>query len=57
MSAAIAAEVKRGKLMRFYVKQVESSQVNEFSRISDEELEAFIREGVVELDASRWRAS
>jgi len=53
LSAAITAEVKRGELMRFYVKQVESAHVNEFSHMSDEELEAFIREGVVELDASR----
>ena len=43
LSAAITAEVKRGELMRFYVKQVESAPVNEFSRMSDEELEAFIR--------------
>jgi len=56
MSAAITAEVKRGELMRFYVKQVESAQVDEFSRMSNEELEAFIREGVVELDALRRRA-
>jgi hypothetical protein len=44
MSAAITAEVKRGELMRFYVKQVESAHVNQFSRMSDEELEAFIRD-------------
>jgi len=56
LSAAITAEVKRGELMRFYVKQVESAQVDEFSRMSNEELEAFIREGVVELDALRRRA-
>src|SRR5262249_32556517 len=43
MSAAITAEVKRGELMRFYVKQVESAHVNKFSHMSDEELEAFIR--------------
>ena len=55
MSAAITAEVKRGELMRFYVKQVESAQVNEFSRMSDKELEAFIRDGVAGLDASRRR--
>jgi phage terminase small subunit len=50
LSAAITAEVKRGELMRFYVKQVESAHVNEFSHMSDEELEAFIREGVGKLD-------
>ena len=49
MSAAITAEVKRGELMRFYVKQVESAQVNEFSHMSDEELEAFIWDGVAVL--------
>ena len=43
--------------MRFYVKQVESAQVNKFSQMSDEELEAFIRDGVAGLDASRQRAN
>ena len=57
LSAAITAEVKRGELMRFYVKQVESAQVNKFSQMSDEELEAFIRDGVAGLDASRQRAN
>ena len=57
LSAAITAEVKRGELMRFYVKQVESGHVNKFSRMSDEELEAFIRDGVAGLDASRQRAN
>jgi hypothetical protein len=46
LSAAITAEVKRGELMRFYVKQVESAHVNEFSSMSEEELEAFIWDGV-----------
>jgi len=53
LSAAITAVVRRGELMRFYVKQVESSHVNQFSRMSDEELEAFIRDGVAGPDASR----
>jgi len=54
LSAAITGEVKRGELMRFYVKQVESSHVNdEFSRMTNEELEAFIRNGVANFDASR----
>jgi hypothetical protein len=57
LRAAISAEVKRGELMRFYVKQIESAHVNEFSHMSDEELEAFIREGIGELDASRQRAN
>ena len=55
LSAAITAEVKRGELMRFYVKQVESAHVNKFSHMSDEELDAFIREGIAELDGSRRR--
>ena len=57
LSAAITAEVKRGELMRFYVKQVESAHVNKFSHMSDEKLEAFIRDGVAEIDASRRRAN
>jgi len=53
LSAAITAEVKRGELMRFYVKRVESAQVDEFSHMSVEELKAFIWEGVAKLDGSR----
>jgi hypothetical protein len=53
LSAAITAEVKRGELMRFYVKQVENAHVNEFSHMSKEELEAFIWDGVAKLDISR----
>jgi hypothetical protein len=45
LNAAVTAEVKRGELKRFYVKQVESAQVNDFSRMSEEELEAFIPAG------------
>jgi len=44
LSAAIQAEVKRGELRRFYVKQVESGQAGEFSRMSDEELDAFLND-------------
>jgi len=44
LSAAISAEVKRGELKRFYFKQIESAHVNEFSKMSDEESEGFIRE-------------
>jgi hypothetical protein len=57
LSAAITAEVKRGELMRFYVKQVESAQINKFSQMSDEELEAFIRDGVAGPNATRQRAN
>jgi len=44
-SAAIAAEVKRGELRKFYVKQVEHGQVGEFARVArvtDEDLDAFL---------------
>jgi len=41
-SAAIAAEVKRGELRKFYVKQVEHGQVGEFARVTDEDLDAFL---------------
>jgi hypothetical protein len=42
MGAAIKAEQLRGELRRFYVKQVESGDVGEFARMSDEELRAFV---------------
>jgi hypothetical protein len=42
LSAAIQAEVKRGELRRFYVKQVETGDAGEFARMSDEELRAFV---------------
>jgi hypothetical protein len=45
-SAAIAAEVKRGELRKFYVKRVESGIADEFARMSDEELEAFLAEPI-----------
>jgi hypothetical protein len=44
LSAAISAEVERGELRRFYVKEIESANANEFSKMSDEELDRFIRE-------------
>jgi hypothetical protein len=42
LSAAIQAEVKRGELRRFYVKQVESGDAGEFDRMTDEELREYI---------------
>ena len=39
LQAAIAAEVKRGELRRFYIKQVETGAPGEFSELSDDELE------------------
>jgi hypothetical protein len=41
-SAAIRAEELRGQLMRFYVKQVETGDAGDFSRMSDEELCAYV---------------
>jgi hypothetical protein len=42
LSAAIQAEVKRGELRRFYVKQIESGEAGEFERMTDDELREFI---------------
>ena len=42
LSAAIAAEVKRGELRRFYIKQVEQGTAGEFDRMSLEELREFV---------------
>src|SRR4051812_43539167 len=39
ISAAISAEVKRGELRKFYVKQVETGAVGEFARAPDHELD------------------
>ena len=48
-SAAIRAEELRGRLKGFYVKQVESGDANEFSRMSDEELRKIIAEQEITL--------
>jgi hypothetical protein len=45
LSAAIQAEVKRGELRRFYVRQVENRDVGEFDRMTTEELRAFVYGG------------
>jgi hypothetical protein len=44
ISAAIAAEVKRGELHGFYVKRSEHGGVCEFDSMSIEELEAYLNE-------------
>jgi hypothetical protein len=44
LSAAIQAEVKRGELRRFYVKQIEAGDAHEFDRKSEEELRQYIAE-------------
>jgi hypothetical protein len=41
-SAAIRAEELRGQLKRFYVKQVESGDAGDFSRMTDDELGEYI---------------
>ena len=48
-SAAVAAEVKRGELRRFYVKQVETGNPNDFDRMSLDELKDAIASEVTEL--------
>jgi hypothetical protein len=48
-SAAISAEVKRGELRKFYIKQVEHGQAGEFARMSDAELDAFLVEHLPRL--------
>jgi phage terminase small subunit len=57
LSAAINAEVKRGELMRFYVKQVESTRVNEYERMSDAELEAIIQEGYEQIQVLKAQSA
>ena len=49
ISAAIAAEVKRGELRRFYVKQIESGPRSPFEDMSDEDLAEFIRTEAAEV--------
>jgi DNA-binding transcriptional regulator YdaS (Cro superfamily) len=44
LSAAISGEVKREELRRFYVKQIEPAHVYQLSKMSDRELQRFIRE-------------
>ena len=42
ISAAISAEVKRGELRKFYVKQIETGLPGEFEQMSDDELREFV---------------
>lgn len=42
LSAAITAEVKRGELRKFYVKQVENGGPGDFDNMSDDDLRKFI---------------
>lgn len=57
VSAAIAAEVKRGELRRFYVKQVENGGPGEFDNMSDDELRDFIAGGADTPRAGKESAS
>jgi len=46
-----------GKELGMFVNRKEFEEPGEFGRMTDEELEAFIRDGVAGLDASRRRAN
>ncbi len=41
---ALKAEVKRGELRKYYVKQVEVGDVGDFDKMSDEELDKYLTE-------------
>lgn len=45
----LKAEIKRGELRRYYVKQVEVGDAGDFSRMPDEDLDAFLIEEAEEL--------
>lgn len=51
--AAIKAEVKRGELRRFYVKQVENGGPGEFSDVTDDQLDDMIEELIQQRLAAR----
>ena len=51
-SAAITAEVKRGELRKFYIKQVETGDPGDFARKSDEELDQYIASETEQLAVS-----
>lgn len=53
LQAAIAAEVKRGELRKFYVKQVETGGPGAFSELSDEELDAELAAALSELEQTK----
>lgn len=51
LQAAIQAEVKRGELRKFYIKQVESGKPGDFADVSDEELDKFLAENLGDIQA------
>lgn len=54
ISAAIQAEVKRGELRKFYIKQVEVGGVGEFEQMPTDDLDKFIfSEAKAILDAEK----
>ena len=55
--AAIQAEVKRGELRKFYVKQVETGKAGDFDAMSDSDLDAFIQQEARELLAQTKRSA
>jgi len=48
-SVSVAADVTRGELGRFYVKQTESGPRSPFADVSDEELAEFIRTNAADV--------
>jgi hypothetical protein len=50
-AAAVSAEVKRGELRRFYVKQVEQGEAGAFAQMPEEDLDAYIKNLAKELNA------
>lgn len=49
LSAAITAEVKRGELRKFYIKQIEAGHPGDFKNATNEELEDLIRSEAPEI--------
>lgn len=56
LSAAIAAEVKRGELRKFYVKQIETGGPGEFEGMTADELRNHVRREAEELGLSDEKA-
>lgn len=57
LSAAITAEVKRGELRKFYVKQIETGDAGDFKQLSDEDLRAEAEMAAVKLNIKPSRVN
>lgn len=57
ISAAIAAEVKRGELRKFYVKQIESGGPGDFDNMSADDLRDFIAGRIAPVGESQEGAA